>query len=112
MTYGQLKKEIEANEDFCLESKVELRHLSTNGKGFTRHSGDGVCKLNKNGLLYIGTEDGKQIEKLFEMSSIYRLLFGAGEDFEIYEGDELYYFVPEDKRSAVIWYILSKLFKE
>ena len=46
------------------------------------------------------------------MKNIFRLLFGAGEDFEIYEGKEIYYFVPEEKRSCVTWYILSELLQE
>ena len=41
------------------------------------------------------------------MKQIYRLLFGAGEDFELYVGNEIYYFVPEDRRSAVEWYAAS-----
>ena len=68
--------------------------------------------MDRKGLRYVGTEDGNQIEKLFPLDSIYRILFGAGEDFEIYEGKELYYFIPEDKRSAVLWYIVSGLLKE
>ena len=109
---NEIRKEILENPDFSLESKVELRHLSTNGKTLTRPSGFGLCKLNKTGLFYSGTEDGKQIEKFFPIDEIYRLLFGAGEDFEIYENKEIYYFIPEDKRSCVLWYILSGLFKE
>ena len=35
---------------------------------------------------------GKEIEKFFPMSQIYRLLFGAGVDFEIYEGKEIWFF--------------------
>ena len=62
--------------------------------------------------MYKGTQDGKGIEKFFPLDSIYRILFGAGEDFEIYEGKELYYFVPEEKRSCVAWYIVSELLKE
>lgn len=108
---SQIKEQLEQDNEFCLESKVELRHLSKDGKSCTRHAGDGICKLNKEGLLYIGSQDGQQIEKLFPLNSIYRLLFGAGEDFEIYEGKELYYFVPEDKKSAVLWYIVSGLLK-
>ena len=107
----QLKEKIDNDDDFCLESRVELRHLSKDGKSCTRHAGVGICKLNKQGLLYIGSRDGQQIEKLFPLNTIYRLLFGAGEDFEIYEGNELFYFVPEDKKSAVIWYIVSSLLK-
>ena len=108
----QIRKEINNNQNYMLESKVELRHLSTDGKRCTRFAGNGVCQLDKTGLKYVGTQDGKEIEKIFPMESIYRVLFGAGEDFEIYDGKELYYFVPEDKRSAVLWYIVSGLLKE
>ena len=108
----KLRQEIKSNPDYCLESKVELRHLSTDGKTFTRPAGNGICRLDKTGLTYKGTDDGKEVEKFIGIDSIYRLLFGAGEDFEIYEGNEIYYFVPEDKRSCVIWYIVSGLLKE
>ena len=107
----QLRKELKS-KNYCLESKVELRHLSKDGKSLTRPSGFGLCRLDKTGLTYNGTEDGKEIEKFFPIDCIYRLLFGAGEDFEIYEGKELYYFIPEEKRSAVVWYIVSELLKE
>jgi len=109
---NEFRKEIKQNEDFAFVSKVELRHLSTDKKRYTRPSGFGVCRFDKTGLTYTGTEDGKVIEKHFAINDIYRILFGAGEDFEIYENNELYYFVPEDKKSCVIWYILSGLFKE
>jgi hypothetical protein len=46
------------------------------------------------------------------MQDIYRLLFGSGEDFEIYEGTEIWYFVPTNLRSCIAWYIASGLFKE
>ena len=46
------------------------------------------------------------------MSQIYRLLFGAGEDFEIYVGKEIYYFTPKERRSCVDWYIASILLKD
>jgi len=108
----QLRKDLENNNNFKLESKVELRHLSQDGKRCTRYAGKGVCTLDKYGLKYVGTQDGKEIEKFFDIDSIYRILFGAGEDFEIYDGKELYYFVPEDTRSAVMWYIVSGLLKE
>lgn len=109
---GIFKEEINSTNEFKLESKVELRHLSKNGKSFTRPSGEGVCTFTKEGVKYIGTEDGAEIEKLFPLEKLYRVLFGAGEDFEIYEGQELYYFVPEEKRSAVAWYIVSEILKE
>ena len=108
----QFRKEIETKNDFCLKAKVELRHLSKDGKSCTRYGGKGTCILTKEGLKYSGTDDGLIVEKMFEMKNIYRILFGAGEDFEIYDGNEIYYFVPENKRSCVAWYIVSGLLKE
>ena len=108
----ETKKEILQNPEYGLESKVELRHASIDGKEMTRHAGKGVCRLDKSGLTYKGTRDGKEVEKFFPLSQIYRLLFGAGVDFEIYEGKEIWFFVPEDKRSCVIWYIVSGILEE
>ena len=108
----QIADEINADPNFRLESKVELRHLSHCKEPFTRHAGHGVCTLSREGLRYVGTEDGKEIDKFFPIDNIYRLLFGAGEDFEIYEDQELYYFVPENKKSCVTWYVVSKILKE
>lgn len=108
----ETKREILQNPDYALEGKVELRHSSIDGKHLTRRAGEGVCRLNKEGLTYIGTRDGEEIEKFFPQSQIYRLLFGAGEDFEIYEGREIWYFVPEERRSCVTWYVVSGLLKE
>ena len=107
----QMKKSI-LEGDFKLESKVKLMHASKDGKTQIRYSGDGICVLNKDGLTYSGTEDGEQVERFFPLDKIYRLLFGAGVDFEIYEGTEIYYFVPEDLRSCVMWYTASILLKE
>ena len=108
----ETKKQILQTEGYKLESKVELRHASADGKHLTRRAGEGVCTLDKTGLLYCGSEDGQEIEKFFPLSQIYRLLFGAGEDFEIYEGKEIWYFRPEEKRSCVEWYVVSELLKE
>ena len=106
-----LAKEIARNPEFALESKVELR-LPGDGNGLTRPAGQGVCRLDRNGLVYGGTRDGEAVELAFSMEKIYRLLFGAGENFEIYNGTEILYFVPEERRSAVDWYMASMLLKD
>lgn len=105
---GLMQKEIAENENFSLSSDVELR-LPSNGKGLTRHGGYGVCTLSRDGLQYTGTKDGQEVHLTYSLSGIYRLLFGAGENFETYNGTEILYFVPTEKRSAVDWYIASKL---
>ncbi len=103
-----LEKEIAANENYALSSKVELR-LPGKGKGLTRQGGFGICTLNRNGLTYTGTKDGETVNLHFSIQRIYRLLFGAGENFEIYDGTQILYFVPEEKRSAVDWYMASMI---
>ena len=103
-----LKKEISENKDYALSSKVELR-LPGNGSGLTRHGGFGVCTLNRDGLTYTGSKDGEAVTLHFTIQRIYRLLFGAGVNFEIYDGTQILYFVPEEKRSAVDWYMTSMI---
>lgn len=103
-----LEQEIIPNADYALSSKVELR-LPGNGNNLTRHSGHGVCTLSREGLTYAGTKDGETVELHFSIRRIYRLLFGAGENFEIYDGTQILYFVPEERRSAVDWYMASMI---
>lgn len=107
----QMAKEIAEDPDYRLSSPVELR-LPSNGRGLTRSAGRGICTLSREGLTYRGTRDGQQVEIRFAMERIYRLLFGAGENFEIYNGTEILYFVPDERRSAVDWYTASGLLKE
>ena len=110
--YDVMRREIEANADFSLTSRVELRHGSQDGKTMLTTVGEGTCTLTNEGLTYVGTRYGEEIEKHFPLSQIYRLLFGAGEDFEMYEGREIWYFIPEERRSCVDWYIASAILKQ
>ena len=103
-----LEQEITQVSTYALFSKVELR-LPGDGKGMTRHGGYGICTLSREGLTYSGTKDGENVELHFSIQRVYRLLFGAGENFEIYDGAQILYFVPEEKRSAVDWYMASMI---
>lgn len=103
-----LEKEIRENEDFAMTAQVELR-LPSKGVGLTRSAGQGVCTLSRDGLLYCGTKDEKSVRLQFSIERVYRLLFGAGKNFEIYNGSEILFFVPEDKRSCVDWYMASMI---
>lgn len=103
-----LAEEIAGYADYALTAPVELR-LPGNGKGLTRHGGEGICTLSRDGLTYAGTKDSEKVELHFSLQRIYRLLFGAGENFEVYDGPEILYFVPEEKRSAVDWYMASMI---
>lgn len=106
---GVIQAQISDDPNFSLCSDVELRLPSADGKSFTRNAGKGVCTLNRSGLTYVGTRDGQPYEVSFSLKRIYRLLFGAGENFEIYDGSEILYFVPAERRSAVDWYLTSMI---
>jgi hypothetical protein len=107
-----MRREIENNPSYKLSSPVELRLHSDDGKKMLRHAGRGVATLDRSGLTYVGEIDGETRELSFPMKDIYRLLFGAGENFEIYVGRDIHYFVPDEKRSAVDWYIASGILRE
>lgn len=104
-----IQMQIAQDPQYVLRSDVELRLPSIDGKTLTRSAGQGVCTLDRNGLTYVGTRDGEPYEVSFSLHRIYRLLFGAGENFELYNGSEILYFVPEEKRSAVDWYLTSMI---
>ena len=72
-------------------------------------AGEGVTTLDKTGLTYRGMDNGQEIVKHFPLEKMYLILFGAGEDFDVHDGEEIYYFVPEEKRSCVAWYAVSRL---
>ena len=105
--FEALKTQIEENPDFALEGEVVLKMASLDGKRSLREVGVGRCTLNAEGLRYVGTADGEEKEIFFPIDQIYRLLFGSGENFEIYVGKDIYYFVPSEKRSCVEWYMAS-----
>lgn len=108
---ARLKSEIDDNADFKMSAHVVLKHASTDGKTLLRVAGKGTVEFDRDGLTYTGTDSGESINKFIPMQNIYRLLFGAGEDFETYEGGEIWYFVPDEPRSCVDWYIASTLLK-
>jgi len=103
-----MEEQILADPDFRMTAKVAFR-LPGQGKSLTRSAGSGTCTLDRSGLTYVGTREGAPYEIHFSISRIYRLLFGAGENFEIYNGSEILYFVPEERRSAVDWYLASMI---
>lgn len=109
---GILREEIAADPNYAMESKVELQLSSEDGKTFTRSAGMGVCTLTREGLTYVGTRDGQPYKGSFGLKRIYRLVFDAGKAFQVHDGSEILYFVLEDGRSAVDWYLASKILYE
>ena len=105
----EMQKKIQEDPDFALESPVTLRNSDPSGETMTRAVGEGICTLNREGLRYRGTRNGEECDILFPLEQVYRLLFAAGESFEIYQGNQIFMFWPEEGRSAVDWYTASML---
>ncbi len=108
----KLREEIACNPDYVLEATVTLKMASKKGNKLVEPVGVGVCRLNRSGLAYEGEIDGKKVAKHFPIESMIMLLYGAGEDFEIYEKDQIYYFVPSELKSCIKWHIASLILKE
>lgn len=105
----EMRREIEGDPDYALTSKVDFCLPSQDGKTTLRPAGKGICTLNRDGLFYAGKKDAEKIDLHFDLEHIYRVLFGAGENFEVYVGHDIHYFIPKEKRSAVDWYIASSI---
>ena len=110
----KLKAEISADPDYSLTAPVTYYlppHECGSPKGKRREGlcpvGTGICTLNRQGLTYKGQVNGKETELCFPAESIYRLLFGAGNNFELYAEGIIHYFVPQEPRSCVEWYMAS-----
>ena len=107
-----LKQEILSNPNYELKAEVELKLQSLDGLRQLRTAGFGTCTLNREGLTYFGKIDGETVKKFFDLKTVYRILFGAGVNFEVYEGKKLYFFVPNELRSCIKWYVASEILYE
>ena len=106
---SELLAEISEDENYSLSSEVELKLPCVGGKNFLYSVGRGVATLTRDALTYVGTLDGENTTLTFPAKDIYRLLFGAGESFELYVGQKIHFFLPTDGRVAVEWYMASEI---
>ena len=67
-----------------------------------------VASFNKDKLAR-QKQDRRDFLSFVPIEKIYRLLFGAGENFETYIGPDIHYFKPLEKRSCVDWYLASEI---
>ncbi len=110
--FEEIKRDILNDPDYTLSSKVTFKLPSKDGRTMLYTAGEGICTLNREGLTYDGTRDGEEVTLSFPIKNLYRLLFGAGESFEVYVGRTIHFFLPEEGRSAVTWYIASLILND
>lgn len=93
-----LRKEI-LKEDFCINDTVSLYHNNPKKKyGFYPY-GRGVMTLNRQGLTYKGSDDGKEVEYFYPLESIPNVAFQLSKKIMIErDGFACFYFFDEPRK--------------
>lgn len=94
-----------------LESHVTLKMPDPKGKGF-KIVGEGDVVFDESKLVYTGCVNGEKKTIEYKIENIQAIVFGVNEDFEIYQDNTLYYFIPDNIRECVRYAIVSEIFYE
>ena len=113
--YRWIKKDIwqqiDDNPDYQLTEEVLLKVPSTDGKTFLREGGKGKVTLNKDGLTFVGTLDGKEKQIEIPMHDGFYLTYGMNIGFQTFVGAKEYYaFCPDNVSKSLDWYLASERF--
>lgn len=95
--------------NFELVSKVKLKLPDPKGKGFS-FVGNGKITFNKDVLIYDGLINNELKKIEYRIENIQAIVFGVNEDFEIYQDDNLYYFIPDNIKECTRYSILAEIF--
>ncbi len=103
----QEKAEEKVLDSICLEAPVKTKVFGPNGKRLYRETGE--CRLTPEGFFY----RSKRESFMIPMERLAALPYSCGEEFEVYQKDNLYYFYPlENKQQVVRWALLVDLFND
>ena len=106
-TYYELIKKYEREnikKGINLHTNVKVKKFNLKDSSLNEE-GTGVCYLNNDEFIFEGDlKVGKFVQKI---KNLYALAFSAGEEFECYYDNELYYFYPEeDKAQCAKWALI------
>lgn len=91
-------REAAAQPSFCIEAEAELQlHLDERSLSYTT-VGSGVVRLDRSALTYEGTRRGEPVTLTFPLSTMFKLPFSSGENFEAPNPVEVIAFAPLDRR--------------
>ena len=105
------QKELLSLNDFNLREKVSVK-VFDNIKGELIQAGTGECFLEKDKIGFEGEIFGEQKTLIHTLDSLQALAFSAGEEFEFYVNNKLYYFYPQNKEEVVKWSIIWDVLQE
>ena len=95
--------------DYALTSHVTLKKRSLDGKKYLREAGNGDCTLSHDGLTYVGTMDGEQVELHWNAQEVFALHYMTGKGFQHFTGSDYFCFCPDNPLLSVKYYIASEL---
>lgn len=103
------QKETERNRvqdpDFEMKCHVILKQPVKKTEMFS-YVGEGNAQISREGFSYIGKKNGEDFSLSVPLDSLPALLFGANENFEVYRGNDFYYFVPDNPLHVVKWSVV------
>ena len=83
--------------NITLQTEVVVKELNLEDPKLDK-VGKGICTLNNDHFTFKGTIDGEELEFSIKTPDVKGLAFSAGEEFELYYGNYLYYFYPTTNR--------------
>ena len=92
------RKFVEECDNEILTQEVEVKVIRFDGK--KDGIGKGICKLNRNGFSFSGIVDEKEIAFSHSLDALFALAFGVNDEYECYNGDDLYYFYPINNKKS------------
>ncbi len=111
-TINDLYSEIAAIErreaqDTVLETRVRVKVFKPDGKSERQ---TGLCRMDAGGFSYVS--DGG-LKFSVGKGNMQALAFSCGEEFELYIGDDLYYFYPDSNPDQTVrWGLLADIYAE
>lgn len=98
--------------DFIMQTEVHVKRKNLFVKNKDKE-GKGICTLTKQNFRFMGLIDNEEVDFSIPIRNLKALAFTAGEEFECYFDDDLYYFYPTvNPNQCTKWsLIVDELFK-
>lgn len=104
ITDYEIENTIKTNK--TIETDVIIKALSLESPKLDK-VGFGVCTLNNDKFTFKGMVDNSELDFAINTADIKGLAFSAGEEFELYNGNILYYFYPvNNKAQCAKWALI------
>lgn len=98
-------------KDYHYEEKVTV-HRFDKRLGVMTERGSGVCKFDESGIVYEGTEDGKEVRYEKTPAELQALIYTEDKHFQFYVDRELRFFYPENRGACAKWSMLWDILRE